>query len=86
VAPRVRDRALTEASSSEVGPDGPPIDPSAVGRAYERARARRRAREQHERAAKYAGIRFWLVLLALLAVSAFLAVSFWREVQQLFGL
>jgi hypothetical protein len=50
------------------------------------ARARRRAREQHERATRWAGIRFWFVTLVLLAAAVFLAVTFWREVQDLFGL
>ena len=33
-----------------------------------------------------AGIRFWVVLLLLLAASIVLAVTFWRQVQELFGL
>jgi hypothetical protein len=85
VAGRVRDRALREARPR--GPrDAPPVDPLAVEDAYRVARARRRAREQHERATKYAGIRFWVVTLTLLAAAVFLAITFWREVQQLFGL
>jgi hypothetical protein len=85
VAGRVRDRASRRARLS-APPDEPPIDPLAVEDAYRVARARRRAREQHERATRYAGIRFWLVTLSLLAAAVFLAVTFWREVQELFGL
>jgi hypothetical protein len=66
--------------------DAPPIDPTAVSRAYRVHRARRRAREKHTRATRRAGIRFWFVLLLLLAASVVLAVTFWRQVQELFGL
>jgi hypothetical protein len=86
VAGRVRDRAFPEAAPPEPALDDPPVDPAAVRQAYLLARARRRAREQHERATRHASIRFWLVLLVLLAASVAIAVTFWREVQQLFGL
>jgi hypothetical protein len=66
--------------------DVPPIDPTAVSRAYRVHRARRRARVAHTRATRRAGIRFWFVLLLLLAASVVLAVTFWRQVQELFGL
>ena len=67
-------------------PEVPPIDPTAVSRAYRVHRARRRARLAHTRAMRHAGIRFWFVLLLLLAASVVLAVTFWRQVQELFGL
>jgi uncharacterized membrane protein YhhN len=41
----------------------------------ERSQARRRA-----------SLRFWFVLLVLLAVSAVLIVTIWREIERLFGL
>lgn len=66
--------------------DSPPIDPEAIEDAYRFHRARRRARFEHRRRAKHAGIRFWLVLLLLVAASAVLAVTLWREVERLFGL
>jgi hypothetical protein len=81
VAARARDRADRESAALD-----PPIDPTAVHDAYRLARARRRARERHERATRWAAFRFWLVLMVLVAASVFLAVTFWREVQQLFGL
>jgi hypothetical protein len=81
VAARARDRADAEGAVRD-----PPIDPTAVHDAYRLARARRRARERHERATRWAGFRFWLILAVLVAASVFLAVTFWREVQQLFGL
>ena len=66
--------------------DSPPIDPEAIEDAYRFHRARRRARFEHRRRAKHAGIRFWLVLLLLVAASTVLAVTLWREVERLFGL
>ena len=66
--------------------DGPPIDPEAIEDAYRFHRARRRARVERRRQARHAGIRFWLVVLLLVAASAALAVTLWREIERLFGL
>jgi hypothetical protein len=66
--------------------EAPPVDPDAVRSAYRLHRARRRARIEHRRRTKRAGIRFWVVLLLLVAASVLLAVTLWREIQQLFGL
>ena len=49
-------------------------------------RARRRARTERTRAKRSAGLRFWFVLLVLLAVSVALSVTIWREIERLFGL
>ena len=63
------------ATRSPAGDDAPPIDhdrpidPSAVDRAYLQERARRRARFERSRARRRAGLRFWIVLLGLVAVS-----------------
>ena len=62
------------------------FDPSAVDRAYLQERARRRARVERSRARRRAGLRFWLVLLGLVAVSVLLTLTIWREVERLFGL
>jgi hypothetical protein len=64
----------------------PPIDPTAIDRAYLEARARRRARIEHRRTARRASSRFWVVLLVLVVGTAVLALTIWREVQDLFGL
>lgn len=64
----------------------PPVDPDAVRRSYLLHRARRKARVEHRRRSKRAGARFWLVLVVLLAVCVFLALTTWREVGRLFGL
>ncbi len=71
--------------------DAPPIDrilfdPVAVDRAYLQERARRRARVERTRARRRAGLRFWLVLMGLVAVSVLLTLTIWREVERLFGL
>ena len=64
----------------------PPFDPVAVDRAYLQERARRRARLERLQARKRAGVRFWFVLLVLLAASLGLIVTIWREIERLFGL
>ena len=71
---------------SEAGDDAPPFDPFAVDRAYLQERARRRARLERSRARRRAGLRFWLVLVCLVAVSLLLTVTIWREIERLFGL
>ena len=80
---------VPEVSSDEAterATEVPPIDPTAVSRAYRYHRARRRVRLERTRATRRAGIRFWVVLTLLLVASAAIAVTFWRQVQELFGL
>ena len=74
------------ATRSPAGDDAPPYDPVAVDRAYLQERARRRARIERSRARRRAGLRFWFVLLTLIAVSVLLTLTIWREVERLFGL
>jgi hypothetical protein len=64
----------------------PPVDPSAVDRAYREHRARRRARIERTRESRRANLRFWLVLLLLLTGLVALSLAVWNEIQQLFGL
>jgi hypothetical protein len=68
------------------GEDAPPIDPEAIEDAYRYHRARRRARVERRRTSRRAGLRFWVVLLLLVAASVVLALTMWREVERLFGL
>jgi hypothetical protein len=76
-----------EAPPIDAIPSDPiPNDPSAVDRAYLQERARRRARIERSRARRRAGLRFWIVLLGLVAVSVLLTLTIWREVERLFGL
>ena len=67
-------------------PEAPPIDPDAIQREYRRQRARRQHRERRTRERQAANIRFWLIVLALLALSVYLGIAMWQQVQKLFGL
>ena len=67
-------------------PEAPPIDPGAIHREYRRQRARRQHRERRTRERRAANIRFWLIVLALLALSIYLGIAMWHQVQKLFGL
>jgi hypothetical protein len=62
------------------------VDPTAIHREYRRQRARRQARERRSRERRAANIRFWFIVLALLALSIYLSVAMWQQVQKLFGL
>lgn len=66
--------------------DAPPLDPDAVERAYHFHRARRRVRLRHQRGARNAHLRFFVVLAVLFGLSVFVALTVWREIEQLFGL
>lgn len=74
------------ATRSRAGDDAPLFDPVAVDRAYLQERARRRARIERSRAQRRASIRFWIVVLGLLALGVLLTLTTWREVERLFGL
>ena len=66
--------------------DVPVVDHEAVRHTVRLHRARRKARIEHRKRTRRAGIRFWLVLLLLLVVSVVLSLTIWHEIQQLFGL
>lgn len=75
------------ARKPSVPADEPPIaDPEAIRRAYRRERAKRRARVEHRREAKYASFRFWTIMWLLLVALVIAALAIWAQVQQLFGL
>ena len=66
--------------------DEPPsLDPLAIELAYRRERARRRARVERRSEARRSNVRFWVSLLVLTFLSAFLILAAWHEVQTLFG-
>jgi hypothetical protein len=65
--------------------DGPSLDPLAIERAYRRERARRRARVERRSAARRSDVRFWVTLLVLAFLAAFLILAAWHEVGTLFG-
>jgi hypothetical protein len=62
------------------------LDPEAVSRAYRFHRARRRARQRHYRERRWAGLRFWVVVLLALAGAVFLASQTLGEIERVFGL
>lgn len=66
--------------------DAPSLDPSAIERNYRRERARRRARIEHRSAARRSSVRFYVVLVALLFLAAFVMLATWHEVETLFGI
>jgi hypothetical protein len=63
-----------------------PLDPTAVRQAYRRQRLLRKARTERVRQRRLAALRFVLFLALLLALSLFLTLVAWREVQRLFGI
>lgn len=65
--------------------EAPPIDPTAVQRAYRLERARRRVRDERRRDKRRASRRFWVIMLGLVVACVLLAMTVWHEVQQLFG-
>jgi predicted nucleic acid-binding Zn ribbon protein len=74
------------ATRTPAGDDAPVFDPVAVDRAYLQERARRRARIERTRERRRAALRFWAVMLALVAVSVVLTLTVWREIGRLFGI
>jgi hypothetical protein len=62
------------------------LDPVAVQRSYELHRARRRVHRNRRRETKRAKLRFWLVLLVLVAASVYLSVIIWHQIERTFGL
>jgi hypothetical protein len=66
--------------------DAPMVDHEAVRDTVRLHRARRRARIEHRKRTRRAGVRFWVVLLLLLVASVALSFIIWHEIQRLFGL
>ena len=63
-----------------------PLDPEAVPRAYRHHRARRAAKAKRHRERRWAGVRFWLVLVLVVVVTAVLAARTLGEIERVFGL
>ena len=68
------------------GAEAPPLDPTAVQRAYRFYRAQRYAKVEHRRETRMAHARFWAFLGLLLLACLVLAVTVWGEITKLFGL
>lgn len=73
---------LRERENDEV----PFVDHEAVRQTVRLHRARRKARIEHRKRGRRAAIRFWVVLLLLVAFVVVLLVTVWHEIQRLFGL
>jgi predicted nucleic acid-binding Zn ribbon protein len=73
---------LREPDTEEI----PFVDHEAVQETVRLHRARRKARIEHRRRTRRAGVRFWFVLIILLVLSVTLSVTIWHEIQRLFGL
>jgi hypothetical protein len=67
-------------------PEDPPVDPTAVDRAYHYHRARRNARTRRKREKSHARLRFLLTLGVLVGLAVFLMLTTWSEVEKVFGL
>jgi type VI protein secretion system component VasF len=67
-------------------PEAPVTDPETLERAYRLHQAKRRARVERERERRRAQLRFWVVLLLLVALMVTFAVLVWHQVQHLFGI
>ena len=77
-APSLPERSLVD--------DEPPLDPDAISRSYRHHRARREARAKRHRAKRWASVRFWLVLVLVLVVTAVIAARTLGEIERVFGI
>jgi hypothetical protein len=62
-----------------------PVDPHAVERAYRLEKRKRRARLERKRERRHAHLRFYVVIAALIVLTAVVVVTVLREVERLFG-
>jgi anti-sigma-K factor RskA len=76
----------TSSPSPSALEDEPPLDPEAVPRAYLHHRARRAAKAKRHREKRWAGVRFWLVLVLVFVVAVVLAARTLGEIERVFGL
>ena len=79
-------RRIATPARKPKGIERPPLDPVAVPRNLARARAKRRARIEHDLERKRARVRFYVLLGALVFVALFLSLSIWQKIETLFGL
>ena len=66
--------------------DEPSLDPAAIQHAYQRERARRRARYARDNAARSSNARYWVVLAFLVLLTVVFALTAWHQVQTTFGI
>jgi hypothetical protein len=77
---------MAEAARTAAPPEEPPVDPTAVDRAYRLHRARRRARVERTRERARARLRFLVATVVLVALAVVLILVLWHEIQTVFGL
>ena len=78
--------APRRAKWEDVPADDPPVDPYAVQHRLRRERAKRRARIEHRREQRIAGLRFLVLIGVLVFLTLFLSLSIWEKIRALFGL
>jgi anti-sigma-K factor RskA len=78
--------AHTSTPANTLAEEEPPLDPEAVERAYRFHRARRAVKAKRHRERRWAGLRFWVVLALVVAVTAVLAARTLGEIERVFGL
>ena len=78
--------APRRAECEEVQADAPPVYPYAGQRRLRRERAKRRARVEHRREQRIAGLRFLVLIGVLVFLTLFLSLSIWEKIRALFGL
>jgi hypothetical protein len=79
--PASRVRRADDAAPADV----PSLDPNAIEEAYRRERARRRARNAHQRHARNSDARFWVMLAVLALITVVIALTAFHEIQTSFG-
>ena len=79
-------RSLRTPSTTPGRDDDPPLDPEAISRNYRLHRARRAAKQKKHREKRWAGVRFWLVLVIVVVVTGMLAARTLGEIERVFGL
>jgi len=75
-------RSTREATQDDI----PLVDHEAVRDTVRLQRARRKARIEHRKRTRRAGLRFWVVLVLLVVAGVVLSITIWNEIQNLFGL
>ncbi len=63
-----------------------PLDPTAIERAYHFHRMQRRRKIARRQESRLAHLRFWFVMLVLIAGAIALVFATWHEIRQLFGI
>lgn len=66
--------------------DEPPVDPTAIDRAYHLYRAKRRVQAARARERARARLRFLVAIVVLVVLAIVLFLTLWHEIQHVFGL